>query len=198
MKRNRKTAHTILQGQLCFLCLLAACEAIAQTRVDYSRFSHVNENHTLDCDTCHKFPSPNWKLVRKESDAFPDISEYPDHQSCIECHRPQFFARERPAPRICANCHVKASPRDTSRFPFPTLREPFLKSAKGKDFVSEFKVMFPVEKHQDVECDGCQTASPSRNHSVCFTCHNQESELAPLPQSCGSCHQAALPKSSTQ
>ena len=192
MKRNSKTAHTILKSHLCFLCLLAACEAIAQSRIDYSRFSHRNENHELECDTCHKFPSPNWKLVRPASDAFPDITEFPDHQSCIECHRPQFFARERPAPRICGNCHVKASPRDTSRFPFPTLSEAFLSSAKGKGFVSEFKVFFPPDKHEDAQ----QT---QRAHSVCFSCHNQESELAPLPQSCATCHQpATLPKSSTQ
>ena len=178
--RKAQKAHTILQSHLCFLCLLAACEALAQTRIDYSRFSHLNENHRLECETCHKFPSSNWKVVRKESDAFPDITEFPDHQSCIECHRKQFFARERPAPRICSNCHVKVSPRDTSRFPFPSLGEPFLASAKGKDFVSEFKVFFPQDKHEDGELP--------RAHSTCFSCHNQESELPPLPQNCDVCH----------
>ncbi len=211
--RNEKEpqkAHAILQSHLCFLCFLAACEAVAQTRVDYSRFSHLNENHKLECQTCHKFPSQNWKLVRKESDAFPDIAEFPDHQSCIECHRKQFFARERPAPRICSNCHVKASPRDTSRFPFPSLGEQFFASAKGRDFLSEFKVSFPHDKHQDTECASCHetykpqgdaedefVTKPPQNHgdafwlkkgtfkslplthSNCFTCHNQESELAP-------------------
>ena len=216
-----KKAHTILQSQLCFLCLLAACEAGAQTRINYSKFSHLNEKHRLECQTCHKFPSQNWKAVRKETDAFPDISEFPDHQSCIGCHRKQFFARERPAPRICSNCHVKASPRDTSRFPFPSLGEPFLRSVR--DFVSEFKVSFPHEKHSDTECATCHetykpqgdsdqefvTAPPKDHgdafwmkkgtfkslpltHSNCFTCHNQESELAPVPQSCGGCHQPAV------
>ena len=176
---------------LCFLWLLATCEVVAQTRIDYSRFSHFNEQHRLECQTCHKFPSPNWKVVRKESEAFPDISEFPDHQSCINCHRKQFFARERPAPRICSNCHVKVSPRNTSRFPFPSLGEPFFASAKGRGFVSEFKVFFPQDKHEDGELP--------RTHSTCFSCHNQESELAPLPQSCGSCHHAAaLPKSLSQ
>jgi len=217
-----KRAHTILQSHLCFLFLLTTCEAVGQTRVNYSRFSHLNEKHRLECQTCHKFPSQNWKLVRKESDAFPDISEFPDHQSCIDCHRKQFFARERPAPRICSNCHVKASPRDTTRFPFPSLGEQFLKSAAGRDFVSEFKVAFPHDKHQDTECATCHetykpqgdsdkefVTDPPKNHgdafwlkkgtfkslplthSVCFSCHNQESELAPLPQNCGQCHQRA-------
>jgi len=220
---------------LCLLCLFAAFDAVGKTRVDYSRFSHLNEKHKLECQTCHKFPSQNWEVVRK--DAFPDIAEFPDHQSCIECHRRQFFARERPAPRICSNCHVKASPRDTSRFPFPSLGEPFFASAKGKDFVSDFKVSFPHDKHEDSECAGCHETrqpqgdsdqefvtkppkdhsdafwlkkgtfkSPPLTHSTCFTCHNQESELPPLPQSCDSCHKlstnrkadAALPKSSSQ
>jgi Class III cytochrome C family len=217
-----KKAHTILQRHLCFLCLLATCEAAAQNRINYSRFSHQNEKHALECQTCHKFPSPNWKLVRNASDAFPDISEFPDHQSCIDCHRRQFFARERPAPTICSNCHVKASPRDTSRFPFPSLGEQFLRSARGSDFVSEFKIFFPHDKHQDTDCATCHATyrpqgdsdeefltKPPNNHgdafwlkkgtfkslplthSNCFSCHNQESELPPLPQSCGSCHQPA-------
>jgi len=187
--KKAQKAHVILQSHLCFLCLFAAFEAVAQKRIDYSRFSHDNEKHGLECQTCHKFPSPNWKVVRKESDAFPDISEFPDHQSCIGCHRTQFFARERPAPKICSNCHVNANPQDTSRWPFPSLGEPFLTSARGKGFVSDFKVLFPKDKHE------LEEGTPI-NHSVCFTCHNQESEQAPLPQSCGSCHKPAAVSSS--
>ena len=220
--KNVQKAQAILQSHLCFLCLLACGEAVAHARIDYSRFSHLNEKHKFECHTCHKFPSQNWKLVRKESDAFPDISEYPDHQSCIDCHRRQFFARERPAPRICSNCHVKASPRDTSRFPFPSLGERFLRSPAGRDFVSEFQVFFPHDKHDDPECASChETYQPQGDsdqefvtkppkdhgdafwlkkgtfkslplaHDNCFVCHNQESELAPLPANCGSCHRPA-------
>ncbi|HKP82503.1 MAG TPA: cytochrome c3 family protein [Pyrinomonadaceae bacterium] len=216
-------SKTILQSHLCLLCLFAAFDAAGKTRIDYSRFSHLNERHRLECQTCHKFPSQNWNVVRKESDAFPDIAEFPDHQSCINCHRRQFFARERPAPRICSNCHVKASPRDTSRFPFPSLGEPFYASPKGKDFVSDFKVAFPHAKHEDSECATCHETrnpqgdseqefatkppkdhgdafwlkkgtfkSPPLTHGGCFTCHNQESELPPLPQNCDSCHKPAV------
>jgi hypothetical protein len=190
----------IVQSHVWFLFLVAACEAAAQTRIDYSRFSHANAKHRLECQTCHKFPSPNWKAARKESDAFPDISEFPEHQSCIACHRKQFFARERPAPRICSNCHVKASPRDTSRFPFPSLGAAFWASARGREFVPDFRVAFPHDKHQDSGADNCATChetlketfkSLPLTHSQCFSCHNQESELAPLPQSCSSCHQPA-------
>ena len=206
MKQRHKaaqTAQTFLQSQLCFLCLFTAFEAVAEARIDYSRFLHFNPKHRLECHTCHKFPSPNWKAIRKESDAFPDIAEPPEHKACVGCHRAQFFARERPAPRICLNCHLKATPKDTTRFPFPSLGEPFLASAKGRDFVSEFRVSFPHDKHlesQDKEAEACAACHQSRRqmfktipltHSNCFTCHNQESELAPLPQSCGSCHKPA-------
>ena len=45
----------------------------------YSSFPHNVKAHTMACNNCHKFPSPNWKNVRAEADAFPDITEYPRH-----------------------------------------------------------------------------------------------------------------------
>jgi hypothetical protein len=154
--------------------------AAPQRRIDYSRFVHQTEQHRAACSSCHTFPSKNWKQVRKGDDAFPDITEFPEHQACLNCHRQQFFARERPVPQICSNCHVKATPIDTSRHPFPSLGETFRSTAKGRDFVSEFKIFFPQDKHEDAELP--------RSHSTCFTCHNQESELSPLPPNCDACH----------
>lgn len=220
-----------------------------------SQFSHQTHSVTqnLACDSCHKFPSKNWKEVRKTDDSFPDVTEYPNHQSCLSCHRQQFFARQRPAPRICSNCHVKATPLDTSRYPFPSLGEPFLSSPKAATFTSEFRVSFPHNKHLDVisrngnrraadlrfirasfdsatfedsdpkSCSTCHstyqpqdksdefvTAPPKdlgdsfwlkkgtfktrpTSHAACFTCHNVESELAPLPSDCNACHKLAAP-----
>lgn len=121
-------------------------------RVDYAKFSHHThvEQQKLGCNSCHKFPSKNWKEVRKGDDAFPDVTDFPEHAACLECHRTQFFARERPAPVICSNCHVGVTPRNTVRYPFPSLGEPFLASKAGQNFVSEFKVAFPHDKHIDV------------------------------------------------
>ena len=235
--------------------------AARKPRADYTRFSHVSHvfEQKLSCESCHKVPSKNWKEVRKGDEAFPDVTEYPEHKECLGCHRPQFFARERPVPRICSNCHVKATPVDTSRYPFPSLGEKFLSSAKAKDLVSDFRVQFPHDKHLDVisknlrrqraesgsfvtvsfrphllraqdsepkSCSTChQTYQPQgksddefvtkppkdigdaywlkkgsfktrpTTHAACFTCHNQESELAPLPQNCDACHKlfAATP-----
>ena len=194
----------------------------SQWKVDYSRFSHLSEQHRVACSSCHTFPSKNWKQVRKSDDAFPDVTEYPEHQACLGCHRQQFFVRQRPAPRICSNCHVKATPVDTTRYPFPSLGQAFLATAKGRDFVSDFRVAFPHDKHADATCTDCHqihqpqgksddefVTKPPKDlgdaywlkkgtfqtrpltHSGCFTCHNQESELAPLPQNCDSCHKPA-------
>lgn len=223
-----------------------------QPRIDYSRFSHLTEEHRQACHSCHTFPSKNWKEVRQGDDAFPDVTEYPEHQACLNCHRQQFFARERPVPKICYNCHFNATPVETSRYPFPSLGEKFIASAKAMDFVSDFRVLFPHDKHLDVisqtvrprwnrsfalvrasvrleplatedsdpkSCSVCHQTyqpqgksddefitKPPKNlgdgfwlkkgtfktrpltHAGCFNCHNQESELPPLPQDCDACH----------
>jgi Cytochrome c7 and related cytochrome c len=178
------------KSRLRLLCLFSslacAVTAIAQ-RSDYSQFSHQSHvvEQKLGCEACHKFPSKNWKEVRKGDEAFPDISEYPEHMHCLDCHRPQFFASERPVPRICKNCHVNATPKDTSRLPFPSLGEKFLTTMKGRNFVSDFLIQFPEAKHADQDVS---FKKGTAMHAACFVCHNQENELAPLPQSCGSCH----------
>src|SRR5713226_452482 len=68
-------------------------------RIDYTKFSHQTHAvaQKLACNPCHKVPSKNWKEVRKGDAAFPDVSDFPEHATCLTCHREQFFARERPA-----------------------------------------------------------------------------------------------------
>jgi hypothetical protein len=116
-------------------------------RVAYTEFSHNNPAHQGSCDSCHKFPSANWKAARAGDEAFPDITDYPTHSACLDCHRQQFFARERPAPRICSVCHVGVTPRDTARHPFPNPAETFRESERARAFVSAFRIFFPHEKH---------------------------------------------------
>ncbi|MEK6283437.1 MAG: cytochrome c3 family protein [Acidobacteriota bacterium] len=121
-------------------------------RVDYSQFSHPTHvtQAKLSCDSCHNFPTKNWKEVRKGDTAFPDVADFPEHSSCINCHRQQFFARERPAPAICSNCHVNVTPRNTTRFLFPSLGDVNDPTLKRRDILSEFRVGFPHDKHLDV------------------------------------------------
>ncbi len=221
-------------------------------RINYSQFSHRTHviNQKLECSACHQVPSKNWKEVRKGDAAFPDATDFPEHSSCLNCHRTQFFARERPAPLICSNCHIANSPRDTSRWLFPSLGDVTDPTKKRREFVSEFGVGFPHDKHIDVvgfnaprpgrdgrgwfvtvslqekkkeeppkSCPVChETYQPQGNsseeyvtkppkslgdnfwlkkgtfktipnsHTVCFTCHSAESEIAPAPKDCQLCH----------
>jgi len=120
--------------------------------VDYSQFSHKTHvtQEKLACDSCHKFPTKNWKEVRKADAAFPDVVEFPEHSSCLNCHREQFFARERPAPAICSNCHVNVTPSDTTRFSFPSLDDTSGAPQQKRVIVTEFANNFPHDKHVDV------------------------------------------------
>jgi hypothetical protein len=164
-------------------------------RVDYSRFSHRThvETQKLACDSCHKFPSKNWKEVRKGDAAFADVSDFPEHSSCLECHRPQFFARERPAPIICSNCHVQNSPRDTSRYIFPSLGDVTDPKLKRRDQVSEFAVGFPHDKH--IEVVGLIAPRPERNGRPWFVNVSlQEKKKDAPPASCPVCHQTYQPQ----
>jgi len=221
-------------------------------RANYSQFSHLTHvvKQKLECRSCHQVPSKNWKEARTGDAAFADVTDFPEHSSCLNCHRTQFFARERPAPVICSNCHIANSPRDTSRWLFPSLGDVNDPTKKRREFVSEFGVGFPHDKHIDVvgfnaprpgrnprgwfmtaslqekkkdeppkSCPVCHdtyqpqgnsseeyVTKPPKNlgdnfwlkkgtfktipnsHTVCFTCHNADSGIAPEPKDCNVCH----------
>lgn len=159
-------------------------------KVDYTRFSHTTHAVTqkLACNSCHKVPSKNWKELRKGDAAFADVTDFPEHDTCLGCHRTQFFARERPAPAICSNCHIAVTPRDTARWLFPSLGDVTDPKLKRREFVSEFGVGFPHDKHLDV----VSLNSNDRRQlfaSVAF----QEKKPAP-PKSCPVCHETYQPQ----
>lgn len=163
-------------------------------RVDYSSFSHQTHVVTekLACNSCHKVPSKNWKEVRKGDAAFPDTSDFPEHDSCLNCHRPQFFARERPAPVICVNCHVNNSPKDTSRWLFPSLGDVADPTLKRRVFVSEFGVGFPHDKHIDVV--GLNWPARQNESGWFVTVSLQEKKKDGPPKSCVVCHETYQPQ----
>ena len=162
-------------------------------RIDYSKFSHRThvEKQKLTCDSCHKFPSKNWKEVRKDEEGFPDVTDFPEHPACLDCHRTQFFARERPAPVICSNCHVAVTPRNTARHPFPSSGQIFLASKLGQDFVSEFKVLFPHDKHVDVV--GGLRFRPGEIRGFALLRASFSAQDA-QSKSCGICHETYQPQ----
>jgi hypothetical protein len=229
-------------------------KASPQPKVDYTKFSHTTHvvNQKLACSSCHKVPSKNWNVVRKGDAAFHDVSDFPEHSSCLSCHKAQFFARERPAPSICSNCHLGVTPKDAARWLFPSLGDLTDPKLKRREFVSEFAVGFPHDKHIDVvgrnvpgrgnralfmsvmfqekkpappkSCPVChETYQPQgkaseeyvvkppkdigdnfwlkkgtfktipTSHTVCFTCHNADSGIAPEPKNCEVCHKLTPP-----
>lgn len=142
----------------------------------FTDFSHGGKQHSrLSCNSCHKFPTANWKHVRKESDAFPDVTDYPRHESCLKCHRQEFYTTARP--RICSICHTNPGPGNSARYAFPNPRELFDLSAKGKQAVSDFGITFPHNKH-------IETAAPDPK--------------VPAEESCVACHQTYQPQGKSE
>ena len=173
-------------------CAPAAAQRRARPRIDYSNFSHSTHvtKQKLTCDSCHKFPSPNWKEVRKGDAAFPDVAEFPEHASCLNCHREQFFARERPAPRICSNCHVAVTPRNTTRFLFSSLGDVTDASRPRRDRASEFAVHFPHETHLEVV--GRNTPAAQWTAPFVYASWKNQQQKKPAAN-CGICHQLYQP-----
>jgi hypothetical protein len=173
----------------------AAAQRRAQPRPNYTDFSHTTHvtKEKLLCNSCHKFPTANWKEVRKGDAAFPDIAEFPEHAACLNCHRQQFFARERPAPQICSNCHVAVTPRNTVRFLFPSLGDVTGTASPRRDRASEFAVNFPHETHLEVvgrNAPGFERDWTARFVSVSWKQGQQKKPAA----NCGICHQTYQPQ----
>jgi hypothetical protein len=164
--------------------------AAARPRVDFSKFTHSTAAHRQNsCDSCHKSPSDNWAQVRDHDAAFPDITDYPEHVSCLNCHRSQFFKGARPV--ICSVCHTVVSPRSGTRHPFENPGEPFARSEKAKTRPSEFALNFPHDLHQDVMARLFQPSE--EGHGVRFVRASLAQEPAqkpkPKPNSCSICHE---------
>lgn len=151
----------------------------------YSDFSHTAKAHKLECGTCHKFPTANWNKVRPEKEAFPDQTDYPRHESCLNCHRQQFFKGAQPA--ICSICHTNPSPRDSSRHPFPNPREIFDLSKKGKMATSDFVAAFPHDKHIEIVSGRSSSTGPFINASY------SAGRRVAAEESCSVCHKTANP-----
>ena len=156
--------------------------------VGFKQFPHGK--HSTKCDSCHKFPSANWKTVRK-TDAFPDITDYPRHESCLSCHRQQFFRGARPA--ICTVCHTAGTPQGAPRHPFPNPREIFDQSPKGKTAVSDFQISFPHDKHIDIVSQNEIERPASGARFV-----NARMKLPEESTSCAVCHQTYKPQGDSE
>lgn len=165
--------------------------AVRPPRIDYSKFSHRTLKHIQTCDACHKFPSPNWKDVRVGDVAFPDVTEYPRHVACMSCHSQQFFRGVRPV--ICSVCHVSFTPKNSPRHPFPSLGETFFATDRGREFVSDFNVSFPHEKHIEIVSSLKPYTEPTTRIRFITASFVQQS-APPAEASCSVCHQTYKPQ----
>jgi hypothetical protein len=112
----------------------------------YSSFLHSSDKHkSLECGACHKIPTA-WAAKRD----FPDVADFPNHDSCVRCHRQQFFTEQAfigTGPAICTVCHVRAAPREEGRFAFGKPNNANQKM-KSKD-ERQFSIEFPHDRHQN-------------------------------------------------
>jgi hypothetical protein len=161
-------------------------------RRNYAKFSHAVPQHKEQaCNACHKFPTPNWNKVRSGGDAFEDVTDYPEHRSCLGCHHEQFFSGARPI--ICTICHTNPSPRDAARHPFPNPRELFDKSPKGQAASTEFQIYFPHDKHEGVF--GRNWPGSEREESGLFRrVAWRGARSIQAADSCSNCHQTYMPQ----
>jgi hypothetical protein len=147
---------------------------------NYARFRH--ESHRppvakLDCNDCHAIPSPS-APDRVTAATKPSADGYPYHDSCVQCHRQQFFVGA--APAICTVCHTRSSPRLTARDmrPFPKQTE--------QAIAREFPGYFPHSLHQSVLARrdeferswgfvrasfGARVTAPRQVSENCAACH---------------------------
>jgi hypothetical protein len=181
----------------------------AATARNYARFKHEDHRQPvakLDCADCHTIPSPAAPdLVAAATK--PSVNGYPYHDSCVRCHRQQFFKGASPA--ICTVCHTRASPRLTARdmHTFPKQNE----SAIAR----EFPGYFPHSLHQRVIARRETDASPAGNMEEsrefvrasfktfdeppakfsdnCATCHLTD-ERAPAPMAIGAAEATFKPE----
>ena len=150
----------------------------------YSVFLHSSDKHkTLACNACHKIPTA-WNAKRD----FPDVADFPEHDACVRCHRPQFFSRQAMSgtgPTVCTVCHLRAAPREAGRFAFgkPNADN---QAAKTKDD-RQFTIEFPHDQHQNVIAKLRQPAWNSSLLRVSFT--REPDEQKADYNNCTVCHQ---------
>lgn len=96
-------------------------------------FKHAEPAHKkVACASCHKAPTSNWQTAS----GYPNVSDYPGHASCFNCHQKDIFSGNQP--KFCGVCHTNPGPRGAARIEFPDRR--------GSN---EFRTIFPHNVHQD-------------------------------------------------
>jgi hypothetical protein len=173
-----------------------------------SSFDHGSKKHrTLNCSVCHKVSVDQ-----------PNVTKFPGHVACINCHNLAVEALFKPA-QNCGICHSKlpVSKRATYMLDFVTKTRQ-LKSDFGIDFshpshrkpvpadvmfVRSPESKFKVAIGASPKCDDCHQRIETRRadvmemviekgHSTCFQCHGEKPasprQKFPYMNDCGQCH----------
>lgn len=171
MKKNKLK---ILIFSLTVLIFGASSWNQTSAQIGSDDFSHKTPSHKkIDCSSCHKSPTANWSSVR----GFPDIADYPDHASCVQCHRNDFFRGNRPT--ICSVCHVAVGPRGKERFEFPV-----------QNRSQEFETIFPHDVHQNIIAANEKRNDIAVAHFVNASFRKVDDEK-PQFNNCAICHPTA-------
>lgn len=162
---------------------------VSQQKSKYTNFTHSTHSGQLEleCNFCHKVPTANFDKVRSKEEAFPDVTDYPKHETCLDCHREQFFSGKPPA--ICSNCHLNPSPNDSTRHPFANPRELFDASPKGRNAASSFEAAFPHDKHIEIVSRHEKNSENFQNGAFFVRANMRRAE-----ESCAVCHQTYKPQ----
>jgi hypothetical protein len=176
-------------------------ESTAQRRP--KPFSHQTPEHRngkyADCAICHKLPSPNWQVSRRDRlPPFPDITNFPNPHGarnaavCISCHVRDVYTD---GGVFCGTCHTVASMRATGGrgvLPFPVPSRP-----------TQFTTLFPHNVHQDLIASNDRNSAYAPAHFIkaSFTARDepfvrQDDKARPSFYNCAICHETAtkLPK----
>jgi hypothetical protein len=154
--------------------------------VKYSAFLHSSEKHqSLGCNSCHKVPT-EWTAKR----TFPDVADFPSHDTCVPCHRQQFFTRQAfvaTGPAICTVCHVRSAPREEGRFSFGKPNSSN-QVTKAKD-ERQFSIEFPHDTHQNVIASTYPAAQPEAAARIVRVSFLISEDKKPDYNNCSVCHQ---------
>lgn len=156
---------------------------LSQAR-NYPRFLHASHRppvSRLDCANCHTITSPTARDTIAAATK-PSVKGFPYHDSCVGCHRQQFFRGANPS--ICTVCHTRSSPRLTRRDMHSFPKESAQLRAR------EFPGYFPHELHQSLIAKNTVTDNGARifwnfAHPISQAINNQRTQAV---DNCATCH----------
>lgn len=187
-KVKRLLTTSLISGAVLFFGASFLTSSTAQRRM--KPFSHATRAHKEgkynNCASCHTLPTKNWMAARRDKlEPFPDVVNYPYHNSCFACHTKDIYSN---GAAFCGSCHVTASMRAQGGkgvLPFPL-----------KSHSMQFKTIFPHDIHQDLIASNQNTPDYAPAHFVPVSFVSTDDKPKPTFYNCAICHKTVekLPK----